>query len=80
MFYLVDILFFRIMANRPFLPIYPLNWEGEMAPLRGLKEEELRILDILLFCYFVYFLVLKNKKKYQIIHCVVSCGIFYFSE
>ena len=40
--------FFRIMANRPFWPVFPLNWEGQMAPLRGLKEDELRLLDILL--------------------------------
>ena len=30
------------------MPIFPLNWDGQMAPVRGLKDEELRLLDILL--------------------------------
>ena len=34
------------MANRPYLPIYPENWENKMVPLHGLRETELRLLDI----------------------------------
>ena len=40
------------MANRPYIPIYPANWENRMAPLHGLREAELRLLDILLCKYF----------------------------
>ena len=30
------------------MPIYPGNWDGQISPVRGLKEEEERFLDILL--------------------------------
>ena len=30
------------------MPIFAGNWEGQRAPVRGLKEEEKRFLDILL--------------------------------
>ena len=36
------------MANMPYWPIFPGNWEGQMAPLRGLRNEEPRFGDILL--------------------------------
>ena len=42
------------MANRPYIPIYPGNWDNRMAPLGGLREAELRLLDILLCKYFSY--------------------------
>ena len=31
------------MANRPYQPILPMNWDGQMAPIRGMKEEENRL-------------------------------------